>query len=144
MGANLGSKGGRGRGYRKNQFNEINVTPFVDVMLVLLVIFMVTAPMLTTGVTVDLPESSAAPIKGQDEPLSISIKKNGDIYIQDHKTKISDLGAKLKAILGEKSDSRIFVRGDKNVDYGRVMKVIGAVNSAGFLKVALVSEQDYK
>jgi len=140
MGANL-SKGGRGRGYRQNQFSEINVTPFVDVMLVLLIIFMVTAPMMTTGVTVDLPESAAAPVKGQDEPLTISIKSTGTVYIADNLTKLEDLAPKLKAILGEKKDSRIFIRGDKNVDYGKVMKVVGEVNQAGFFKVALISEQ---
>ena len=140
MGANL-SKGGRGRGYRQNQFSEINVTPFVDVMLVLLIIFMVTAPLMTTGVTVDLPDSAAAPIKGQDEPLTISIKNTGSVYIADNMTKMDDLAPKLKAILGEKKDSRIFIRGDKKVDYGVVMKVVGEVNAAGFFKVALISEQ---
>ncbi len=141
MGASLESKGGRGRGYRRNQFTEINITPFVDVMLVLLVIFMVTAPMMTTGVPVDLPESTASPIAGKDEPLTISIKKNGSIYLQDNKIKLNELAPKLIAISGEKKDTRIFVRGDKNIDYGKVMKVVGEVNSAGFLKVALVSEQ---
>lgn len=140
MGANL-SKGGRGRGYRQNQFSEINVTPFVDVMLVLLIIFMVTAPLMTTGVTVDLPDSAAAPIKGQDEPLTISIKNTGSVYIADNMAKMDDLAPKLKAILGEKKDSRIFIRGDKKVDYGVVMKVVGEVNAAGFFKVALISEQ---
>jgi biopolymer transport protein TolR len=141
MGANLSSKGGRGRGYRTNQFSEINVTPFVDVMLVLLIIFMVTAPMMTSGVTVDLPDSAAAPIKGNDEPLTISIKSSGDVYIQESLTKLEDLAPKLEAILGEKKDSRIFIRGDKNVDYGTVMKVVGEVNAGGFFKVALISEQ---
>lgn len=140
MGANL-SKGGRGRGYRQNQFSEINVTPFVDVMLVLLIIFMVTAPMMTTGVTVDLPDSAAAPVPGQDEPLTISIKSTGSVYIGENMTKIADVAPKLKAILGEKKDSRIFIRGDKSVDYGVVMKVVGEVNQAGFFKVALISEQ---
>lgn len=139
MGANL-SSGGRGRGYRRQQFTDINVTPFVDVMLVLLVIFMVTAPMLTTGVTVDLPESSAAALPGQDEPLSVSIKNNGDIYIQETKVSLRELGPKLEAIVGAKKDTRIFVRGDKNIDYGQVMAAIGEINNAGLLKVALVTE----
>lgn len=140
MGANL-SSGGRGRGYRRQQFTDINVTPFVDVMLVLLIIFMVTAPMLTAGVTVDLPKSDAQPLPGTDEPLSVSIEKDGDIFIQETKVKLEDLAEKLTAIVGEKKDTRIFVRGDEGIDYGTVMQVIGVINRAGLLKVALVSEQ---
>lgn len=139
MGAML-SPGGRGRGYRKHSFNDINVTPFVDVMLVLLVIFMVTAPMLTTGVNVDLPDSRANPVPGTDEPLSVSVNAKGDIFIQDTKVAFDQLGAKLNAIVGEKKDTRIFVRGDKTVDYGQVMRVIGEINGAGLNKVALITE----
>ena len=139
MGANL-SPGGRGRGYRRQQFSEINVTPFVDVMLVLLIIFMVTAPMLTTGVTVDLPNSKAKSVPGNDEPLSVSVTSDGQIYIQETKTTLADLGAKLHAIVGEKLDTRIFVRGDTAIDYGLVMRVIGEINSAGLNKVALITE----
>jgi len=117
------------------------VTPFVDVMLVLLIIFMVTAPMLTAGVTVDLPKSDAQPLPGTDEPLSVSVDKKGDIYIQETKVKMGELAEKLTAIVGEKKDTRIFVRGDAGIDYGRVMEVIGVINRAGLLKVALVSEQ---
>lgn len=143
MGANLNSGGGRGRGYRRNQFTEINVTPFVDVMLVLLVIFMVTAPMMTTGVTVDLPDTEASAIKGDDEPMSVSIKKDGSVYIQDLKIPVNELGPKLTAITAAKAgkETRIFVRGDQQVDYGRVMEVMGIINASGFLKVALISEQ---
>lgn len=140
MGANL-SSGGRGRGYRRQQFTDINVTPFVDVMLVLLIIFMVTAPMLTAGVTVDLPKSDAQPLPGTDEPLSVSIDKDGDIFIQETQVKLDDLAEKLTAIVGEKKDTRIFVRGDEGIDYGKVMQVIGVINRAGLLKVALVSKQ---
>ena len=139
MGANL-SPGGRGRGYRKQQFSEINVTPFVDVMLVLLIIFMVTAPMLTAGVAVDLPDSSAKPVPGTDEPLSVSVTKNGDIFIQETKVELEDLHAKLGAIVGEKKDTRIFVRGDKSIDYGIVMRVIGEISAGGYNKVALITE----
>ena len=141
MGASLGG-GGDSRRYRKRRFTEINVTPFVDVMLVLLIIFMVTAPMLTAGIEVDLPESAATPISGQDEPLSVSIKTDGTIYIQKTKVGLAELGDKLIAITGEKKDTRIFVRGDKSVDYGRVMKVMGTINASGFTKVALVTESD--
>ncbi len=140
MGAML-SPGGRGRGYRKQQFTDINVTPFVDVMLVLLIIFMVTAPMLTAGVTVDLPETEASPLPGQDEPLVVSVNKKGEVFVQETKIDIKELGNKLTAIVGEKKDTRIFVRGDRDVDYGVVMGVIGKINKAGLLKVALVSEQ---
>jgi biopolymer transport protein TolR len=139
MGAQL-SKGGHGRGYRKNQFSDINVTPMVDVMLVLLIIFMVTAPMLTTGVTVDLPESSSSPVSGDDEPLSVSVKKDGSLFIQETPVSVEDLGVKLDAIAGQKKETRIFVRGDKDIDYGTMMKVVAAINSAGFLKVALLTD----
>ena len=143
MGANL-SPGGRGRGYRRQQFNDINVTPFVDVMLVLLIIFMVTAPMLTAGVTVDLPDASAKPVPGTDEPLSVSITKNGTIFIQETEVTFDDLQAKLNAIVGEKKDTRIFVRGDGGIDYGTIMGVIGQINEAGMTKVALITDPGKK
>ncbi len=139
MGAQL-SPGGRGRGYRRQQFSEINVTPFVDVMLVLLVIFMVTAPMLTAGVQVDLPQSSAKPVEGTDEPLTVSVTSGGEIFIQETAVSMETLQAKLNAIVGEKRDTRIFVRGDKAIDYGLVMRVIGEINAAGLTKVALITE----
>lgn len=139
MGANL-SSGGRGRGYRRQQFAEINVTPFVDVMLVLLIIFMVTAPMLTAGVTVDLPDASAKPVPGTDEPLAVSVTSGGKIYIQETEVTFDDLQAKLDAIVGEKKDTRIFVRGDTDIDYGMVMRVIGEINAAGLSKVALITD----
>jgi biopolymer transport protein TolR len=145
MGAKLtsGGSGGRsggGRGYRSNQFTDINVTPFVDVMLVLLIIFMVAAPMLTAGVTVDLPESSAKPVGGEDEPLSVTITNEGKIFIQETEVPLEQLGDRLNAIVGEKTDTRIFVRGDKNVSYGEVMRVMGEINAAGLSKVALLTE----
>lgn len=143
MGAKLGGgTGTRGRSRRSigsNKFTEINVTPFVDVMLVLLVIFMVAAPMMTTGVTVDLPKSKASSVPGTDEPLSVSIKANQAIYIQDTEVSIETLGPKITNIVGEKKDTRIFVRGDKNIDYGFVMRVIGELNAAGLTKVALIT-----
>jgi biopolymer transport protein TolR len=145
MGAQLGGGGssrrsGGGRGYRRSQFSDINVTPFVDVMLVLLIIFMVTAPMLTAGVSVDLPESSAKPVGGEDEPLSVTVATGGKVYIQETEVDVQTLGAKLNAIVGEKRDTRIFVRGDKNVSYGEVMRVMGEINAAGLTKVALLTE----
>ena len=119
---------------------EINVTPLVDVMLVLLIVFMITAPLLTVGVTVDLPETASAPLPGQDEPLSVSVDREGDIFLQDSAIGLDELGPRLHAITERKPDARIFVRGDKVIDYGRVMEVVGAIHAAGFTKVALVTE----
>lgn len=119
---------------------EINVTPLVDVMLVLLVIFMVTSPMLVAGVQVDLPKTKASALAGQDEPISISIDKHGNVYIQETKIKISELSPKLLAVSKENKNVRIFVRGDKSIDYGKVMEVFGNIKDAGFKNIALVSE----
>ncbi|MFB0990958.1 MAG: ExbD/TolR family protein, partial [Rhodospirillales bacterium] len=101
--------------------SEINVTPFVDVMLVLLVIFMVTAPLLTVGVQIDLPKTKAAVISGEDEPLAVSVDAGGNIFIQDTEVKMDTLVPRLIAITGKNPDARIFVRGDRAVNYGRVM-----------------------
>lgn len=139
MGADISMKkpGSKRRG---EIVNAINVTPFVDVMLVLLIIFMVTSPMLVAGVNVDLPETSDSPIVGDDEPLSVSIAKSGDIYVQDTKVDDTELVNKLLAITKEKKDTRIFVRGDRGVDYGRVMETVSYINTAGFTKVALITQ----
>lgn len=134
------NKGGGGRGRSHSPVAEINVTPMVDVMLVLLIIFMVTSPLMVAGVTVDLPETSAAPVTGQDEPLSITIDAKGDVYIQETRISMSELIPKLQAITGEKKDTRIFIRGDTKIDYGKVMEVVGNINAAGFNKVALLTE----
>jgi biopolymer transport protein TolR len=131
----------RGSKQRKRHISsEINVTPLVDVMLVLLVIFMVTSPMLVAGVQVDLPKTKASALSGQDEPIAISIDKFGNIYILETKIKLEDLNKKLGAVAMEKKDTRIFVRGDKGIDYGRVMQVFGAIKAAGYKNIALVSE----
>ena len=133
-----GSRGGR---RRRAPMSEINVTPFVDVMLVLLVIFMITAPLLTVGVEVDLPEADSPPLAGDDEPLSITITREDVIYLQESEVTASDLIPKLRAITERRPDVRIFVRGDRDIAYGRVMEVMGALNAAGFNNVALVTEQ---
>ncbi len=133
-----GSRVGRRRAYRP--MADINVTPMVDVMLVLLVIFMVTAPLLTVGVEVDLPKTKASVIQGQDEPISVTVDKEGKIYIQDTQIDLVGLGPRLVAITGNNPDVRIFVRGDQEINYGRVMAVMGAVNKAGFKKVAMVAQ----
>ena len=119
---------------------EINVTPFVDVMLVLLVVFMVTAPLRTVGVKVDLPRVESNIIKGNDEPLTVSINGAGEIYLQEGLILLQELVPKLRAITSENPEARIFVRGDKEINYGLVMEIMGAINSAGFEKVALVTK----
>jgi len=129
----------RENGRRPRFMSEINVTPFVDVMLVLLIVFMVTAPMLTAGVKVDLPKSAASALPGDDEPLSITVRRDGGIYLQETEISLENLPIKLEAITKAKKDTRIFVRGDQAIDYGRVMRVVGAINKAGFSKVALVT-----
>ena len=123
--------------------SEINVTPMVDVMLVLLIIFMVTSPMLVAGVEVDLPETKAGPISGQDTPVNVSIRKDG-IFIAETKIPLSELATKLKNITKEKKDERIFVSGDKNVPYGKILETIAEIQNAGFTKVALKSDTKHK
>ena len=120
--------------------SEINVTPMVDVMLVLLVIFMVTAPLLTVGVKVDLPKTKASVISGQDEPLTITVDGEGRIYLQETELDLEALAPRLIAITSNNPDVRIFLRFDKTILYGRAMEVMGTVNGAGFTKVALVTE----
>ena len=119
---------------------EINVTPFVDVMLVLLIVFMVTAPLLTVGVPVDLPKTRAQPLGQDREPLSVTIKNNGMIYLQNTVVPEDDLVPRLTAIAANGYDQRIFVRGDRSVDYGRVMEVMGLLSAAGFTHIGLVTD----
>jgi biopolymer transport protein TolR len=140
-----GSSGGvvgRRRHTRKPVMAEINVTPMVDVMLVLLIIFMVSAPLLTVGVPIDLPQTKAKSLDQDKEPLTISVNTKGEIYLQNSEIKIEELVAKLQAVTQARggSDERIYVRGDKKVDYGTVMRVMGRLSSAGFRRVALVTE----
>ncbi len=138
MGAQLG---GGGRGRRKHRMvTDINVTPLVDVMLVLLIVFMVTAPMMTSGVPVNLPETDAANISSNEEPLVVTVTQKGDVYLQESTIKMDELPARLQAIIGEKKDTIIYIRGDKTVPYGTMLQVMGTVNAAGFSKVSLVSE----
>ncbi|MEQ8346126.1 MAG: protein TolR [Sneathiellaceae bacterium] len=120
--------------------SEINVTPFVDVMLVLLIVFMVTAPLLTVGVQVDLPKSEAPNLQGSDEPLTVTIDSAGLVYIQETEVPQEELGPRLKAIAGEAPDRRIFVRGDQAINYGQVVQVMGVINQAGFKRVALIAQ----
>ena len=125
---------------KKEPMSEINVTPFVDVMLVLLIIFMVTAPLLTVGVQVDLPESAADSLPDDQEPLTLSINSKGEIYIQEHQVTYQKMIPKLLAIAKNRTDTRIYVRGDQSINYGRVLEVMGMLSGSGFTKVALISE----
>ena len=127
---------------RRSKMSEINVTPFVDVMLVLLIIFMVTAPLLTVGVEVDLPKTKAGAVRGEDEPLAVSIDNEGNIFVQDTAVELGAMIPRLQAVSENNPDVRIFVRGDAAVDYGRVMQVMGSLNAAGFQRVALITQTE--
>jgi biopolymer transport protein TolR len=147
MGVSLNT-GGRPGGGRRNRarkhapMHEINVTPFVDVMLVLLIIFMVTAPLLTSGVPLELPEAKGQQLQANKDPITISVQKDGKVYIQETQIALSDIAAKLKAIAKGGYDEPIFVRGDKGIDYGTVMRVMARIKQGGFNKVSLVTETE--
>jgi biopolymer transport protein TolR len=143
----MGMSSAIGSGRRRNRsrrgvMSEINVTPMVDVMLVLLIIFMISAPLLTVGVPLDLPQSQAKSLDQDKEPLTISVNLQGQVFLQNTEIGVEELVPKLKAITEARGgmDERIYVRGDKKVDYGTVMKVMGRLSSAGFHRVALVTE----
>ena len=138
MAMSAGPRGGSRKKFRP--MSDINVTPMVDVMLVLLVIFMVTAPLLTSGVPVDLPKTQAGQLKGDDQPLSVSVDKQGKIFLQDTEVSLEDLAPRLKAITAAKPETRIFVKGDSGINYGRVMEVMGQLGAAGFPHVALLTQ----
>jgi biopolymer transport protein TolR len=144
MAANVvsGSSGGRGRRGRRAVMSDINVTPFVDVMLVLLIVFMVSAPLLTVGVPLDLPQSQAKSLDQDREPLTVSVNVKGQIFLQNSEITPDELVPKLKAITDARGgmDERVYVRGDKKVDYGTMMRVMGRLSAAGFHRVALVTE----
>ncbi len=125
---------------RYTQMSEINVTPFVDVMLVLLIVFMVTAPLLTVGIPVDLPKVKASALTDQKDPIEITVKLDGNLYLGESKVEIENLIPRLNAITSQNTEARIYVRGDRVVSYGRVMNIMSIINSAGYVKVALVTE----
>ncbi len=139
MAVQISRIGGTNPKARYRLMAEINVTPFVDVMLVLLVVFMITAPLLTVGVAVDLPKTKAPTLQGSDQPLAISINAEGRIFLQELEVELDDLVPKLRAIIGSAPDRRIFVRGDRLIPYGRVLRVMSTINAAGFRRVALVA-----
>jgi biopolymer transport protein TolR len=136
------SQVGKRRHRRRPVMSEINVTPMVDVMLVLLIIFMVSAPLLTVGVPIDLPQTQAKSLDQDKEPLTVSVKIDGGVFLQNSEIKVDELVPKLQAITQARGglDERIYVRGDRKVDYGTVMRVMGRLSAAGFRRVALVTE----
>src|SRR5215207_728969 len=142
--ATINSTQGRGRGHRRRftPMSEINVTPMVDVMLVLLIIFMVSAPLLTAGVPIDLPQTQAKGLDQDKEPLTLSVNDKGQVFLQSSEIPMEELVPKLKAVTEARGgmDERIFVRGDRKVDYGSVMRVMGRLSGAGFRRGALVTE----
>jgi biopolymer transport protein TolR len=134
----------RARRRSARPMSEINVTPMVDVMLVLLIIFMVTAPLLTVGVPIELPKSEAKQLEGDKEPLTISVDPEGKIFLQETELQIDEIVPKLTAIAKNGYDERIFVRGDRRVNYGVVMRVMGTISAAGFRRIALISDLEQK
>jgi len=125
---------------RFTQMSEINVTPFVDVMLVLLIVFMVTAPLLTVGIPVDLPKVKANALTDQKDPIEITVKLDGSVYLGESIVEVENLIPRLNAITNQNTQARIYVRGDRVVAYGRIMEIMSIINSAGYIKVALVAQ----
>ena len=120
--------------------SEINVTPFVDVMLVLLIVFMVTAPLLTVGIKVDLPKVKATALTDIKDPIEITVKLDGEVYIGESKVEVKNLIPRLNAITEQNTEARIYIRGDRIVAYGRIMEIMSIINSAGYIKVALITQ----
>ncbi len=134
----------RRRSRRAGVINEINMTPFIDVMLVLLIIFMVAAPLMTVGVPLDLPQTKAAALNVDAKPITLSIRQSGQVFLGEAELNDTDIVGKLAAAAKQGFEERIFVRGDKRVDYGRVAQVMSIVTSAGYKRVALVTEPDQR
>ena len=125
---------------RYTQMSEINVTPFVDVMLVLLIVFMVTAPLLTVGIKVDLPKVKATALTDIKDPIEITVKLDGEVYIGESNVEVENLIPRLNAITEQNTEARIYIRGDRVVAYGRIMEIMSIINSAGYVKVALITQ----
>jgi biopolymer transport protein TolR len=143
-GASHGGKRRRRRGRRGGPINEINMTPFIDVVLVLLIIFMVAAPMMTVGVPLDLPQSKASPLNSDVKPVTISIRQTGQVFLGEDELTDETIIPKLLETAKTGTEERVFVRGDKRVDYGRVAQVMAIVTGGGFKKVALVTEPEHQ
>jgi len=146
MGAMIGAAGGGSRRRRRvrrgGAINEINMTPFIDVMLVLLIIFMVAAPLMTVGVPLDLPQTKAAHLNVDQKPITLSIRQTGQVYLAEAELKDDEIVSRIGQVAKNGQDERVFVRGDKKVDYGRVAQVMSIVTSGGFKRVALVTEPE--
>ncbi|MGH1572758.1 ExbD/TolR family protein [Methylobacterium sp. P31] len=143
-GASQGGKRRRRRGRRGGAINEINMTPFIDVVLVLLIIFMVAAPMMTVGVPLDLPQSKASPLNSDVKPITLSIRQTGQVFLGEDELTDDMIVPKLTETAKTGTEERVFVRGDKRVDYGRVAQVMAIVTGGGFKKVALVTEPEHQ
>ncbi len=137
-----GTRGHRRRGRRHGLMADINVTPFVDVMLVLLIIFMVAAPLLTVGVPIDLPETQAKALNSETQPITVSVNQDGQVFLQETEVPIDEVVPKLKAIAKTGYDERIYVRGDRSADYGTVMRVMARISAAGYRNLGLVTLQE--
>ena len=143
MGMSVGGRGGgrrRGRRGKSQPMSEINVTPLVDVMLVLLIVFMVAAPLLTVGVPIDLPESRAKSLNTESKPITVSVTSEGDVYVGENKVDPADLITTIEAQAPNGTEERIYVRGDTVADYGSVMKIMGQLSGAGYTKIGLITE----
>ncbi|MGB3501881.1 MAG: protein TolR [Mesorhizobium sp.] len=142
VGTSGGGRGHRRRGRKQGVMSEINVTPFVDVMLVLLIIFMVAAPLMTVGVPIDLPETQAKAMNSDTQPITVSVNQEGKIFLQETEIPIEEVVPKLTAIAKTGYEERIYVRGDKTADYGTVMQVMARISSAGFRNLGLITLQE--
>jgi biopolymer transport protein TolR len=140
MAMQMKARSSRRRGSKRAIMADINVTPLVDVMLVLLVIFMLTAPLLTVGIPIDLPKTKAASLNENSEPITISLDKEGKLYLQETEITLAELVPKVQSIMTAKPETKIFVRGDQGLPYGQIMQLMGTLNTAGFSKVALLAE----
>lgn len=142
MGMSLQSTGKRGRGRGRQMIGDINVTPLVDVMLVLLIVFMVTAPLLTSGVPIDLPQTAAPELKVESKPITVSINTAGEVYLGEDQISLETLLAEVAAAAGEAGTAqRLYIRGDASADYGLIMQVMGALSGAGYAKIGLITRQ---
>lgn len=142
MGGRAGGGGRRRRGQRRALVSEINVTPFVDVMLVLLIIFMVAAPLMTVGVPIELPETQARALEAKTQPITVSVNEQGQIFLQETEISLDEIVPRLQAISQTGYEERIFVRGDRSADYGIVMRVMARISSAGYRNLGLVTLQE--
>jgi biopolymer transport protein TolR len=142
MGMSLQSTGRRGRARGRQMIGDINVTPLVDVMLVLLIVFMVTAPLLTSGVPIDLPQTAAPELKVESKPITVSVNTAGEVYLGEDQISLETLLASVAAAAGEAGTAqRLYIRGDASADYGLIMQVMGALSGAGYAKIGLITRQ---